>query len=242
MTSQFTLYQFPISHYCEKARWALEYKNIAYNTVNLVPGPHRNVSKKLGAPHSHTPILTYDEKVIQGSEEIINFLEATQKHPVLTPTDPEAASMAHEWARFADNNIGVPLRLYFYFHLLPNRKLATQLLTENCAWWSKPLYMVAFPAIRSVMRKGMKINETNAEKAHETLLRSFDHIRERVSKREYLVDNRFTRADLAVVALIAPCWREIPDLPSALTDFIHELREHDAMLWAKEIYAKHRNA
>lgn len=35
-----TLYQFPISHYCEKIRWALDFKQLKYNTVNLLPALH----------------------------------------------------------------------------------------------------------------------------------------------------------------------------------------------------------
>ena len=41
------LYQFCISHYCEKARWALDYKGINYQTVNLLPGQHVNTIRKL---------------------------------------------------------------------------------------------------------------------------------------------------------------------------------------------------
>ena len=234
------LYQFPISHYCEKARWALDYKNIDYDLVNLVPGPHRSVLNKLGATHSFTPVLLAQNKIVQGSESIIDYLEANTKHPLLTPTDPEAGSMAHEWARFADQNIGVPLRLYFYFHILPQRRLAINLLTEDCPWWSKPLYAVTFPAIRKVMRSAMKINAESALKARSTLLRSLDQISERLSGRNYLVDNRFTRADLAVVALLAPCWRDIANAPSELESFIDIMLNHDAVKWAREVYADHR--
>lgn len=41
------LYQFTFSHYCEKARWALEYKGIAYQPVNLLPGSHLRTMQKL---------------------------------------------------------------------------------------------------------------------------------------------------------------------------------------------------
>ena len=103
------LYQFPISHYCEKARWALEHRNIDYEIKNLIPGPHITTLKKI-APQSHTPVLQCEGNTIQGSEKIIDYLEARHKHPPLTPTNAEAASMAHEWSRFADRNIGVPQR------------------------------------------------------------------------------------------------------------------------------------
>ncbi len=33
-------YQFPFSHFCEKARWALDYKGVAYRTVNYLPVFH----------------------------------------------------------------------------------------------------------------------------------------------------------------------------------------------------------
>ncbi len=40
-----TLYQFPLSHYCEKARWMLDFKELEYNAVNLMPGVHRILTR-----------------------------------------------------------------------------------------------------------------------------------------------------------------------------------------------------
>jgi len=41
------LYQFQFSHYCEKARWALDYKGISYKPRNLLPGLHVKPARKL---------------------------------------------------------------------------------------------------------------------------------------------------------------------------------------------------
>ena len=49
-----TLYQFSFSHFCEKARWAIDYKEETYTIKNLLPGPHLNVTKKL-APKTCVP-------------------------------------------------------------------------------------------------------------------------------------------------------------------------------------------
>lgn len=61
-----TLYQFPISHYCEKIRWALEYKRLPYTKIDLLPGSHVGVVKKI-APKSNVPVLVHDD---MGSSEL----------------------------------------------------------------------------------------------------------------------------------------------------------------------------
>ncbi len=45
-----TLYVFAISHYCEKARWALDHFGIAYRLQHVVPGLNRVIAKRLGGP------------------------------------------------------------------------------------------------------------------------------------------------------------------------------------------------
>ena len=68
------LYQFPVSHYCEKVRWVLDFKGIQYQKINLVPGPHVRKILQLTAK-SQVPVLENGADVIQGSAEIIDYLE-----------------------------------------------------------------------------------------------------------------------------------------------------------------------
>ena len=51
-----TLYIFAISHFCEKARWALDYLGIEYQLVHLAPGLHMSAAKKTG----RSKVLTTD--------------------------------------------------------------------------------------------------------------------------------------------------------------------------------------
>ena len=67
-----TLYIFTISHYCEKARWALEYLGIKYNLIHLGAGLHMQLGQQLGLEQRSLPILKTDNGVIQGSSEIID--------------------------------------------------------------------------------------------------------------------------------------------------------------------------
>ena len=57
------LYQFPISHYCEKVRWAMDYKGLDYKLKNLLPGLHLRTTKKIAAK-SYVPILIDDGEQI----------------------------------------------------------------------------------------------------------------------------------------------------------------------------------
>jgi glutathione S-transferase len=41
------LYTFTISHFAEKARWALDYKGIHYQEKRLVPGSHFPIVKRI---------------------------------------------------------------------------------------------------------------------------------------------------------------------------------------------------
>ncbi len=129
-----TLYQFAGSHYCEIARGALDYKKVTYNVTKLIPGPHMKTVNAL-VKSSQVPLLVGSEKVVQGSAAIISYLDTTTKLPLLKPNDPEARSMAHEWERYLDRNVGVPLRLLFYHEALNDRKLATKFLLTGTAWW-----------------------------------------------------------------------------------------------------------
>lgn len=81
-----TLYQFLISHYCEKVRWALEYKNIEYKKVNLLPGLHAKKAIKLTS-NSSLPILVHDKTVMNESSKIISYLDQAFPNNSLTPSD-----------------------------------------------------------------------------------------------------------------------------------------------------------
>src|SRR6187397_1237510 len=48
---------FGFSHFCEKARWALDWHGIAYQEIGWPPGVHRILAKRCGAKGTTLPIL-----------------------------------------------------------------------------------------------------------------------------------------------------------------------------------------
>jgi len=104
MAEMLILYQFPISHFCEKIRWALDHKRLEYQISNLLPGPHVSKTKKL-APKSSVPILVHDKIIIQNSSDIITYLDNTfQQHP-LTPDQEDEKNEALNWEKYLDKKL-----------------------------------------------------------------------------------------------------------------------------------------
>ncbi len=95
------LYQFPISHYCEKIRWVLAFKNLNHEVKNLLPGLHTLTTKKL-SPLTSVPILTHDDKVIQGSDKIISYLDETFPALRLIPQEVQTRDEALEWEKYIE--------------------------------------------------------------------------------------------------------------------------------------------
>jgi glutathione S-transferase len=243
-----TLYQFPFSHFCEKARWALDFKGVSYACKNLVPGPHLKVTKKL-APRTCVPILVHDGSVVQDSSAIITFLD--EKHPgrSLTPCDGALAKEALEWEEYFDEEIGVPLRLWFYFHTLPDRSRAQRFLLEGAPWYGRPLMALIYPGVRDAMRRAMNINAESAKKAEARLLKALDRLDGAVQGRRFLVGDCFSRADLTACSLLrtyCASGKSNTELEIAFPEEIRESHNRDASRpffnWVADMYKNHRQA
>lgn len=240
------LYQFPFSHFCEKARWALDYKGVPYRAVNFLPGFHLRPVQKL-APKTCLPVLRDEGKVVQDSVAIIDYLDAKIPVPALTPRDPEAARQAIEWERYFDEDIGVTLRLWFYHHALPDRHVALGFLLQDAQWYQRPLFTLGFSAVRPRMQQHMNINADTAKQAQQRLLAALERLEGALDGRRFLVEDRFSRADLTACALLSPFC--LPDearasttFPAAVFKLREELKGRPFYQWVRSVYDCHRHS
>jgi len=239
-----TLYQFPISHFCEKARWALDYKGLDYTTKSLLPGPHIKVTQKLGVKSS-VPILVHDGRSIQGSEAIITYLDEQFPENKLTPVSSEDAQAALEWERYLDKEIGVHLRRYVYHTLLDHPKLVIGFFATGGPFWAKPFLKFGYPKLSRIMRKLMDINKVTAADSKQHVLIALERLNDALDDKDYLVGDRFTRADLTAAALLAPLFMPPKyglDWPEAMPEPLQSEVEalEPQLQWAREVYRKHR--
>ena len=64
------LVTIPISHYCEKARWALERADMPYREERHIQGVHQVAARRAGGGKT-VPVLVTDDGAIGESQEIL---------------------------------------------------------------------------------------------------------------------------------------------------------------------------
>ena len=243
------LYQFPISHYCEKVRWAMDHKGLEYKLKNLLPGLHLKTTRKM-AKKSSVPILVDTNKQglpeqIQNSHIILNYLDETYPEKSLTPKDAELLEQALAWEKYCDVEIGVHVRRYCYHYLLSEPKVVIPLLAHGGPWWGGLFLKLSFSKVEPIMRKTMAINEEGANKAEGHIQQAIDKLYEAYQKSEFLVGNEFSRADLTAASLLAPLimptgygldWPE--KIPEALQVFVDKNEVKLARI--RQLYQEHR--
>jgi glutathione S-transferase len=181
--------------------------------------------------------------VVQDSSAIIDYLDQKYAIPALTPSDPNAAHEALDWEEYLDEEIGVNIRLWFYHHALTVRRVGVSFLLQGAAWHKKPLFVLVYPKVGRAMIRSMNINSDTARQAEERLRAALEKLDEALVGRRFLVDDRFSRADLTACALLRRSC--IPDeaskeIPPAVRKLRDELRNRRLSQWVKSVYASHR--
>lgn len=197
------LHQFPISHYCEKVRWALDYKGLEYRLKNHLPGLHFKKMKAV-VPLSSVPVLEHDGHYVQGSATIISYLDAQFPARSLTPQAAQAREEALRWETFCDDNVGPHVRRYCYHTLLDYPDLVIPFFAQGGPFWGKAFLRVIFPKLQGVMRKAMQIREPQVSESRATLEQAIQTLSQAYAERPYLAGEQFSRADLAAASLLAP--------------------------------------
>lgn len=243
------LITFGLSHYCEKARWVLDWHGVAFDEVGWPPGLHIALARRLGAASSALPILVTDGALIQDSDRIIDWVEQRAANPQSTLAPGGDADGAAELIRRANGVLGIHVRRLFYSELLPHQPhLVRPWLLMNTTPYHRLIGRVIWPAVRKRMIQAMDTPPEAAPDSRARIERELDWLDELLSDgRRFLVGDRFSRVDLTVAALLAPFARPAEamvhsamPLPAALQRDVDGWRERPAMTWVRDMYAHYR--
>ena len=243
--SEPTLVTFGISHYCEKARWAIDWHGITYKEVNWPPGVHLFLARRCGAKHTSLPILLEGRTVVQGSSAIIDWADQHAHDPARRLT----MSNALEIEQRADRVIGIHVRRLAYAELLPRfPELAKPALFGNASGSQRLVGHAMWPLTRRAMMRMHGICPEAATESRSILESELDWLDSTLAdNRRYLAGDDFSRADIAVASLLAFFARpqEMPTyhgmaFPGALLADVERWRDRPVMRWVVAQYHAHR--
>ncbi len=234
-----------MSHYDEKARWALDYKRVAHRRRDLVPGFH--VARLLWTTgQRQVPVLELHGEFVCGSDAIIERLERDYPDVALYPENANERQRAFELTEFFDDELGPYLSRALLHAILPDAGYCTALFAHGCSTAFRWFYRALFPAVRALMRHDMQIDAMSAEEAFEKTVLALNRIDRLLGTSGYLIGNRFTVADLTAAALLSPL-AQPPEFPYAfppVSAAVERLRErigHRRVFeWCAQIYRRHR--
>ena len=103
------LWHLEISHYNEKARWALDYKGVPHVRRAVTPGLQELTARRLRAGRT-MPVLETNGRAIGDSTTIIEEVERRWPEPPLYPADPEQRRHALDLEDYFDEQCGPDAR------------------------------------------------------------------------------------------------------------------------------------
>jgi glutathione S-transferase len=246
-TAPARLVTIPISHYCEKARWALDRAGIAYREERHIQIVHRVASRRAGG-RGTVPVLVTTEGIFAQSADVLAY--ADRHGARLYPDEPALRAEVIALERDFDTGLGPEGWRWMYFHVLPRRDLG---VAYNCAGvpaWERRAFPVALGVMSGYVRHLFAIGPSTGDDARRAVQATFDAVAERLADgRRYLLGDAFTAADLAFAALAAPAicppqygvpLPQPDELPPLMAAGVRAFREHPAGAFAMRLFAEER--
>ncbi|MBL4849148.1 MAG: glutathione S-transferase [Planctomycetes bacterium] len=239
-----------VSHYCEKARWALERLALPYREERYPPLIH--VAACLSAGGGRTaPVLCDQGRAYADSSDILAHLDRRAAPAErLYPSDPVARAEVERLEDRFDEVLGPHVRRYLYGHILGER-FADDLLCLDVSPSSNRAYRWGRPLVHGLMRKAMAISPASTERSRNKCWDVFDEVAEILADgRTYLSGGRFSAADLTFAALGAALVTpprgygvrlpSLAELPPALAEESRRFQVHPAGEFILRLYAEDR--
>jgi len=245
------LWEIDISHYAEKARWALDYKEVAHVRRSLLPGTHIPIALFLTRGGQPTiPVLQMDGRAIGDSTAIIAALDAKYLDRPLYPSKPDEHERALALEDWFDENLGPHARLLPFHDLIQEPDLFAEVAAESVPG---PLGKVkpvvgAYARAYTSLRWGANSDE-DAKRAREAIVAAFDKLEAELKQGdgEFLVGDSLSVADVTAASLFypivvppeGPLAPELPR-PPAFDSFRASLSDRPGYRWVEETFRRHR--
>ncbi len=190
------------SHYCEKARWALDRAGIAYVEDAHLPLFSYLPLVRAGAKRTAPALVTGDGPVVVDSTDILHWCDGKgDAEPLFPPGDAAVAELEDDF----DRRLGPATRRLAYFHLLGDRRATLDVMGKHGPAWERVVGKAAWRLAVIAIRRGLRVDAAGAERSRTVIDQTFAVVGERLADgRRYLGGDRLTAADLTFASLAAP--------------------------------------
>lgn len=245
----YRLITIPSSHYCEKARWALDWFKIPYIEERHVPIFHRLSTQKYGG--TSVPVLATNSGNFVDSTDILRYLDTVETgERKLYPKDAELRQEIDEMVELFDAKLGQNTARWIYYYLVSDREKMRNLWSEGTPLFEGFGFEIFFPLISKMAQKLLNINEASAAESLLEIEQVFEMLNLRLADgRRYLIGDSFSAADLTFATLTAPVLLppeypiklpSIEEEPPVMLETITKLRETQAGKYALRLYREER--
>jgi glutathione S-transferase len=244
------LVTIPISHFCEKARWALDRAGVRYVERPHLQLIHVFAARAAGGGRTVPVFVTDGGDVLPDSTDILRWADTQIAPESRLYPDGELGAQTTALEASLDDGFGPDGRLWMYHETLPVVRELRQWALFGIPRWESLFFRAAGPLVDVSIRHYLGIDATAAQAARARIEQAFDEVAERLSDgRRFLLGERFTSADLTFAALAAPMLLPVrygsplpppAAMPPQFAQEVERFRAHPAGIFADRLYSEER--
>lgn len=229
------LYKLHWSHYVEKVRWALDFKQLPWRGIDIVAFTKKEMQR---FNCTQTVPLIHDIATgvaISDSSPIIRYLDETYPEHALLPGDPLEREEAWQWMLRLDSTLGLHARRLGYTQLIMEcPDTLSRLFMPKVAGglFTRPvLRVLAAPVLGAMLTLRFRFHRNREDRVYEALESQLVPIAVQLERDGFLVGARFSAADITLASLlrplrIVPHFADHPQLQSLFAWQERLFREH----------------
>lgn len=245
--TQATLITIPPSHFCEKARWALDLAGVDYVEQGHAPIFHFAFVYPKTRTRTVPVLLRRGEAPLTDSTDILRWVDTllpAERRLFPAEHEKEVSALEDEF----DRGLGVTTRRLAYCFVASSGPLFTSAFSGGLGRAELLAVQRGERVMRAMLGRVFKVSDRAAARTREKVQATFDQVARLVGDGAHMVGGRFTAADLAFVALAAPVLApgqspdRLEEASPAFAALVRHFRETPAGRYAARVRETYRGA